>query len=513
MNGAEVLIRTLVKNGIEICFGNPGTSEMQLLAAIDSVDGITPILGLFEGVVTGAADGYARMTNKPAATLLHLGPGLSNGMANLHNARRAQSPIINIVGDHASYHLPLDAPLTSDVEGLAALSSGWHKVVSSSMNIGQDVSEAISANQSGRQANLIIPANCAWEVGGEIPEQVAPRIPPIASMKDVIRISELLKNEKNTCLFLGGRSLCEKGILAAEKISLHTGAEIFCETFPRLIQRGKSRASIERLAYLNEIATDQLRSFEQIVTVGCSAPVSPFAYPNRPGKLWPEDCSIFELASSEQDQVAALESLVSVLGARNSKLSKKTYLPPIDTDSPLTAESIGVVAANLLPKNSIISDESITSGASLYNLFDNAQDHDWLTLTGGAIGQGLPLSIGAAIACPDRKIVNLQADGSAMFTNQSLWTIARERLDICIVIFNNSRYAILEFELQQVGVPQKGEKSNSMLSLENPPIQWTKMAESMGVPSTQASTTREFKDQFEQAMSKKGPHLIEAMLW
>lgn len=511
MNGAEALLKSLIDAGVDVCFANPGTSEMQLVAAIDKIPGMRPILGLFEGVVTGAADGYGRMADKPAATLLHLGSGFSNGMANLHNAKRAFTPIVNIVGDHATYHLPLDAPLTSDVPAHAALTSDWVRVSESAETMAKDGVEAVIASLEGRSANLVVPANYAWAEGAE---PVAPLPIPAtetASEEAIAIAVEALRSGEPACLYLGGKTLRERGLKAANRIAAATGARLISEVFPARIQRGRGRPTVERLPYLGEFAADTLKDFKHMVIVGTKPPVSFFAYPDKPGSLWPEDCNICQLADQKQDQLAALEALADCLDAPEAPLKEDPALPEIP-EGPMTSESIGAVIANFLPENAIVSDEANTSGIFSYGYYDSASPHDWLTLTGGAIGQGLPVAVGAAVACPDQKVINLQADGSAMYTNQSLWTMARENLDVCVVIFNNSSYAILNLELMRVGVENPGERAKSMLDLSNPCLEWTKIAEGMGVKASRATTTEEFQTQFEKAMTIKGPRLIEVVL-
>ncbi len=511
MNGAEALLNSLIDAGVEVCFANPGTSEMQLVAAIDHIPGMRPILGLFEGVVTGAADGYGRMADKPAATLLHLGSGFSNGMANLHNAKRAFTPIVNLVGDHATYHLPLDAPLTSDVPAHASLTSTWVKVSQSAEEMGIDGVEAVAAAMEGRIANLIVPANHAWSDGGRLAEPIRATPPRAASDRAVADAADMLRSGKPTCLFLGGRALRENGLTAAARIAAATGATVMSEVFPARIQRGKGRPTIERLPYLGEMAAERLEEFAQIIVVGAKAPVSFFAYPGKPGILWRDECSIFELADQTLDQVDALERLADALQAPQTADHDKSDLPDIP-DGPISAEAVGAVIANSLPQDAIVSDESNTSGAFSYGYFDGAAPHDWLTLTGGAIGQGLPVAVGAAVACPGRKVIGLQADGSGMYTNQALWTMAREDLDVCVVIFNNSAYAILGLELNRVGVKKPGERAQSMIDIGRPKIDWVKLAEGMGVAAASVSTIEDFSDAFSEAMKIKGPRLIEVVL-
>lgn len=511
MNGAESLLKSLIDSGVEVCFANPGTSEMQLVAAIDKIPGMRPILGLFEGVVTGAADGYGRMAEKPAATLLHLGSGFANGMANLHNAKRAFTPIVNIIGDHATYHLPLDAPLTSDVPAYAALTSDWVRIPESAEAMAKAGAEAVVASMTGRQANLIIPANHAWTEGCETAHPIAIPEWEKVSHERIVAAAESLRSEEHSCLFLGGRALRERGLKAAQRIATATGARIIHEVFPARLQRGRGRPTIERLPYLGEFAADTLKDLKHMVVVGTQAPVSFFAYPGKPGTLWPETCAIYTLADQQQDQISALESLADYLDIPEQAQQEDPALPEIP-EGPMTAEAVGAVIANLLPENAIVSDEAQTSGAFSFGYFDGAAPHDWLCLTGGAIGQGLPVAVGAAVACPERKVINLQADGSAMYTNQSLWTMARENLDVCVVIYNNSRYAILNLELMRVGVDTPGERAKSMLELTNPCLDWVSIAKGMGIKANRVTSTEEFKARFEEAMATKGPRLIEVIL-
>lgn len=513
MNGAEALLKTMIDAGVEVCFANPGTSEMQLVAAIDKIPGMRPILGLYEGVVTGAADGYGRMADKPAATLLHLGSGYSNGMANLHNAKRAFSPIVNIIGEHAVDHIPLDAPLTSDIEGHASLHTDWVRTCQSADEMPKDGAEAVAAAHAGRISNLIVPANYAWTESSGAVEPIAAATRPKVGDEALAQAAAALKNGQECCLFLGGRALREEGLILARRIEQATGAKIICEVFPARIQRGRGRVSVERLPYLGEFAADVLKDFKQMVVLGTKAPVSFFAYPGKPSVLTPAGCEIQSLASAEDDQLDALQRLADLLNAPELELPEDPALPAIPgKDELFTAEAVGAVVANYLPENAIVSDEANTSGIFSYAMYEGAAPHDWLTLTGGAIGQGLPVAVGAAVACPDRKVINLQADGSAMYTNQSLWTMAREQLDVVTVIYNNSSYAILNLELMRVGVENPGERAKSMLDLSNPNLDWVKIAEGQGVSASRASNVEEFEAQFKAAVAKKGPHLIEVIL-
>jgi acetolactate synthase-1/2/3 large subunit len=514
MNGAERLLETLVKCGVELCFANPGTSEMQLVSAIGNSEKMRAVLCLFEGVVSGAADGYARMSDKPALTLLHLGSGFSNSMANQHNAKRAHVPLVNVVGDHATYHLQYDSPLTSDVPAHARICSDWTRVSESADDLAASGAQAVQASMKGwgKIATLIAPANHAWEES----TQAAPALPLSETEKvsatSIAEVAGALSNGKTTALFLGGRALREECLDAAGRIARASGARILCETFPARVQRGSGRVPVERLPYFAEQAMEHLSDFEQLILVGAAAPVSFFAYPGKKSWLTPDDCEVIDLAGVDQDVLSALEDVATALGATKQAA---TAAPVPEQPSPtgiLTPLAIAQSLSQLMPENAIVSDEAATCGLPMFPATENTPPHDWLTITGGAIGQGLPLSLGAAIACPDRKVIALQADGSAMYTVQALWSMARENTDVTVVIMNNRSYAILNIELARVGAGQPTPKTLSMLDLSRPDINWVDIAQGMGVPATKATSAEEFHQQFAAAMTTRGPQLIEAMV-
>lgn len=515
MNGAEALIETLTTRGVEVCFANPGTSEMQLVAAIDQQEGMRAILGLFEGVVTGAADGYGRMADKPAVTLLHLGPGFGNGLANLHNARRAASPVINMVGDHATYHLHHDAPLTSDVLSVARPMSDWVRVSRSQRDLAHAGAEAFETAMSypGKVATVIVPADHAWTEGSAALEATAPLPAPKVPLATLEHAAKALRDAKGpACLFLGGRTLREDTLEIAGRIAAATGARLVCETFPARLQRGAGRVRLEKLPYFGEQAQEFLSQFGTIVTCGTEPPVAFFAYPGKPGWLCPEGAEVVRLASLREDAHAALSEVAEMLSAplEGAVLQQRETL----TAKPgkLTPKSIGAILSALIPEDAIVSDESATAGLAIYGMTAGAKRHDWLCLTGGAIGQGMPVAVGAAVACPDRKVIALQADGSGMYTNQALWTMAREALDVVTIILNNGSYAILNIELARVGVDNPGPKALSMLDLTKPEISWCKLAEGMGVPAVRAETAEAFREALMEALAAKGPRLIEAII-
>lgn len=514
MNGAENLLQTLAAAGVEVCFANPGTSEMHLVSAIGNTQAMRPVLCLFEGVVSGAADGYARMTDKPALTLLHVGSGFANSMANQHNAKRANVPLVNMVGDHATYHLQYDAPLTSDVPGHAGLVSDYVRVSESADDLAQAGADAVQASMlgAGRVATFIAPANHAWE---EATESVTPRRPAgLEGVDDdaIGAVVEALGNGRQTLLFLGGRALREDALLAAARIAAATGARLLCEVFPARLQRGAGRVPLERLPYFAEAAMEALGGVEQLVLVGAPAPVAFFANPGKPSWLAPEDCEILTLASVDQDAEAALAAVADRLQANDPP---EVVAPAPELPAPtgeLNPVAIGQSLTRLLPDDAIVVDEAATCGLGIFPTTARAARHDWLTLTGGAIGIGLPLALGAAIACPDRKVVALQADGSAMYTIQALWSMAREQTDVVVVIMNNRSYAILNIELARVGAGRPTPKTLSMLDLSRPDLDFVSVAEGMGVPATRATTAEEFDTRLAEAMGQPGPRLIEAMV-
>jgi acetolactate synthase-1/2/3 large subunit len=513
-NGAQALLRTLVDAGVTTCFTNPGTSEMHFVAALDDVPQMRAVLALFEGVATGAADGYSRMAERPGATLLHLGSGLGNGLANLHNARKGRSPIVNIVGDHATYHVKYDAQLQSDIETVARNFSGWVRTSQSTADLPSDAVEAIVAASGppGQVATLILPADVSWSDGAEpaAPPELAP---PSPAPGDVVEnLARVLRGRGETALLLGGGALREPGLRAAAQVAAATGVKLLAEVFPTRIERGAGLPAVERVAYLAELASVQLAGLKKLVLVDAKAPVSFFAYPGKKSYLVPDGCEVHELATSSQDPVASLEALVEALGAGGTEPPLQQPVRPEKPTGDLTADKVCQAIGAVLPEGAIISDEAQTSGVTLAAQTAGAPRHDVLTLTGGAIGQGLPVAVGAAVASPDRPVIALDGEGSAMYTIQSLWTMAREELDVTVVIFNNRSYAILNIELERVGAEAGGERAKSQLDLDGPDLNFAKIADGMGVPSIRVDTSEKFTAALEKAIAEPGPHLIEALV-
>jgi acetolactate synthase I/II/III large subunit len=512
MNGAQAMIRTLVGSGVDVCFTNPGTSEMHFVAALDPVPEMRGVLGLFEGVVTGAADGYGRMAGRPAGTLLHLGPGLGNGLANLHNARRARTPLVNIVGDHATHHERFDAPLQSDIETVARNVSPWIRRTTATADLGRDTAEAVAAAMAppGQIATLILPADVSWSDGGQPhdPVQVAPR----AAVDDALveEVAKVLTGGEPVVLLLGGSAMRADAIRAATAVATHTGARVLAETFPPRHERGAGVPNVDRLAYLAEFASAQLEGARHLVLVDARAPVSFFAYPGKASDLVPDGCTVHVLAGGGDDAGDALSRLADRLGAGRPAPAAGSR-PDLPAGA-LTAEAVAAALGALLPEGAIVSDEAQTSGLWAPGMTAAAPPHDWLTNPGGSIGQGLPVAVGAAVACPDRKVVCLQADGSGMYTLQALWTMAREDLDVTTVVLTNRSYAILNLELNRTGAGEPGPKALDMLDLTRPDLDFVRLAEGMGVEAVACDSAESFTDALRSALDHRGPRLIDAVI-
>ncbi|MDA0346461.1 MAG: acetolactate synthase large subunit [Verrucomicrobia bacterium] len=515
MTGAESLIRTLLDGGVDTCFMNPGTSEIHFVSALDTHPEMKSILCLFEGVVTGCADGYARMAGKPAASLLHLGPGLGNGIANLHNAKKAFMPMVNIVGQHAMRHLDYDAPLSCDIEGLARPVSGWVKTTTDSKLVAQDGAAAIAASQSppGQVATLILPADTAWN------EAHGPAKPkPIQKPNNIPggRISEIatiIRTKNNVVLLVGDHVLrSEKLQRITSSISKKFGARFMAKWFGARIERGAGRPIIERLAYFVDQSLEILKDTEHLVLIGTVEPVGFFAYPNKPSLLAPPASEKHVFANIDDDVEAGLLALAAELEVSDDPgelaMLERHALP----SGKLDPDKIWKSLTALMPENSIISDEGITASRIAGPLTQNAPAHDWLHVTGGAIGQGLPVATGAAVACPDRQVFAMEADGSGMYTLQALWTQARESLNVVTVIFANRTYKILQAEMKSLCDKEDGPQSSAMMELNNPNLDWVQLSQGMGVPAVSVDTAEAFNEALKRGIAEPGPFLIEAVV-
>jgi len=502
MNGAESLVRTLVAGGVNVCFANPGTSEMHFVAALDRVEGMRCVLGLFEGVVTGAADGYFRMKGTPASTLLHLGPGLANGLANLHNAKKANSGIVNIVGQHAVYHIAFNAPLTSDIEGLARPMSAWVRTSPDANSVAKDGAAAIAAAKSSppQIATLILPADTAWNEADGIAEV------PAESQR------ASYSSQAQTLLLLSGSAVSEHGLALAAQIAGKTGCKVLGQTYNPRMARGRGRFSIDRIPYVIEQALPILKDFRHIVLVEANDPVAFFAYPNKPSLLKPEGCEVHSMTSVGENSVAALEALASALGARPADAKPQSMVELAKPTGALTHASIAQAIAMAIPENAIVVDESITTGRGFFPPTAAAAPHDWLHNMGGSIGFSTPVATGAAVACPDRKVICMVGDGSAMYTLQSLWTQAREGLNVTTIVFANRIYQILRGEFDGVGAGEPGKRAQDMLKIDRPTLDFVALAKGMGVPGRAVTTADELVTALAEAIPERGPRLIEVRM-
>jgi acetolactate synthase-1/2/3 large subunit len=512
MNGADALIQTLTDNGVEVCFANPGTSEMQFVAALDREPRMRAVLCLFEGVATGAADGYGRMTGKPAATLLHLGPGYANGGANLHNARRAGTPVVNVIGDHATHHRQYDAPLNSDIAAWAKANSNWIGSAETADQVGDLTAQAVAASfgPPGGCASLILPADSAWtETEKRGPNiTVPPR--PVPAKAAIIEAAARLRAAKQPVILIGGTACGEAGLAAAGRLKA-AGVRVMIDTFVARQARGQGRFKPDRMLYFGEMALKDLAGCDLMVLVETALPVSFFAYPDMPSVLVPEGCAVETLADKAGDGVASLIALADAMDAPACGVLTALALP----DAPkgeLNAYAIGDAIARHMPDHAVISDDAVTAGLPIYTQTARARAHEWLMLTGGAIGQGIPVAIGAAVACPERKVLSLNGDGAAMYTVQGLWTMVREDLDVTVVIFANHAYRILNIEFARTGSGKPGPAARALLDLGSPRMDWVALASGMGMKAVACDTAETFDTAMAEAMTQKGPRMIVAVL-
>ena len=512
-SGAESLVQTLVDSQVDVCFANPGTSEMHFVAALDTNPEMRCVLGLFEGIVTGAADGYGRMSGLPAATLTHLGPGFGNGWANLHNAKKARTPVVNVVGDHATYHRKYDAPLTSDVEGVAGPVSGWVKVSQSADDVAADGAEAVEAalKPPGQVATLILPADTAWNRTAATVKPASPSSAKAYDENAVDEVASVLMGDEPCVILMNGHITSDKSELA-DRIAQATGARVIMDTFIPRLQRGAGRAELLRLPYFGEQAAEVLEGTRHIILCSSQPPVTFFAYPDKPNWLTPEGCALHTLVERDQDVDGALGALAEKVGADGVEANLVTLERPELPKGELNPMSIGASLANQFPEDAIVVDEGGTCGGGATMLTRTCPPHDWLMLTGGSIGYGMPCATGASVASPDRRVICLQADGGGMYTVQALWTQARERLDVTTIIFANQKYSILQIEFGRVGAHNPGPKAMSMLDLGNPELNWVSLAEGMGVPAWRVKTAEEFNKALAESLRTTGPTLIEAMI-
>jgi acetolactate synthase-1/2/3 large subunit len=517
MNGADTLVNTLLAGGVDTCFANPGTSEMHFVAALDRSSKMRCVLGLFEGVATGAADGYYRIAGRPAATLLHLAPGLGNGIANLHNAKKARSGIVNIVGDHATYYANMDSPLAGDIEGLARPMSNWIRTTSAGEHLAADAAEAVrvARGSPGCIATLILPADVSWGQGTAVMPVLPPKPRREVPDNQIAAVANALRSGgASSTILLGNIAVRGRSLELAGRIAAKVGCRLIGEIHNSRIERGAGRVALERIPYTQPVenALQALAGVRQLILVGAVAPLSFFAYPGKPVLLSPPDCATFPLATPSDDIEGALEALAAALGALNETAThisrSESYLP----DGPITPEGMGHVLTALLPEQAIVVDEAVTAGRSFFRQTSGAAPHDWLVSTGASIGFALPAAVGAAIAAPERKVVAMTGDGSGMYTLQALWTMARENLDVTVIVFVNHKYQILRGEFALMGSGTPGQRAETMLTLDNPAIDWCALARGHGVESGRADNLGDFARQFKRGFDCQGPYLIEVIV-
>ena len=516
MNGAEILIKTAAKAGVEVCFTNPGTTEIPLVCAFDSVAGIRPILGLFEGCCTGAADGYGRMTDKAAMTLLHLGPGLGNGIANLHNARRARTPVLNVIGEHATWHRSADAPLSMDIAALAETVSGWQRTSIAPQNLSRDTVDAITAALTGKVATLIVPSDVQWSDSPDNKIRLSKTPDASVDEKPIERAVALLRTEQKTALILGGRALRKRGLAAAARIKAKTGCDLLSERAPARMERGAGIPATEFIPYFPRQALDLLSKYQAVVLAGAAEPVTFFGWQGYDSRLLNDSQDICQIKAVDEYLPQALENLADALGAPGSVDAAAAGFSQVERpqlpQGALTAQNACLTLAALQPENAIIVNESITSGAAYFPLGPGLPPHTLLMLPGGAIGYGMPCAVGAAIACPRRPVINFQADGSAMYTMQALWMQAREGLDITTLICSNRSYNILNIEFYRAGITSPGRYAQTLTDLGNPAIGWVQISKGMGVPAVAVDSCEALAKELKMALDEPGPHLIEMVL-
>jgi len=516
MTGAEVLVRAAMERGIAVCFANTGTTEIPLIAALDKYPGIRAVPCLFEGVCTAAADGYGRVSGRPAMALLHLGPGLANGTAYLHNARRARAPLVNLIGEHASWHLPNDPPLAMDIEALAAVASDWKRTSAGPETLSRDMAEAVAAALRGCVSTLIVPNDFQLAEAPFLPAKTAETFFDPVSRDAIENAVRLLSSGRKTAVLLGGRALRLGGLNAAARVRAAAGCDLLCTSFPAFIERGGDLPGVRRIPYFPEAALDLLSPYEGVVFAGANEPVTFFGYPGIPGKLLREDQEKIFIWTEGQDEIASLEALADGLGAPQSPARPRGYPKAVDRSAlpsgALTPEKVCMVLAALQPEDVIIVDEGLTSAFAYWDLSAGAPGHSLMSVSGGAIGYGMPCALGAALACPGKKVINLEADGSGLYTVQALWTQAREGVDVTTLVCSNRSYRIVEMELIRSGIDPGGTAAMALTHLSPPVVNWVALAKGFGVEASACSTAEDLAAGLSRALAEPGPHLIEMIL-
>ncbi len=515
MNGADILIKTAVEAGVEVCFTNPGTTEMPLVTAIDRNGGVRTVLGLFEGVCTGAADGYGRLTGKPAMTILHLGQGFANGISQLHNAARAHTPLVNVVGEHPTWHRGAGSPACMNIEALTSSLPGWQRTCKKAEALSADMADAVAAAGEGQIASLIVPQDYQTAVLAPAAISRPQSSPGAVDEKAVMQARDVLRKMSSAVMLLGGKALRREGVMAAARIRAKTGCALFTESFPACWDRGAGKPLLSRTIHAPGEET-RLPKYAGVVLAGMEEPVALFGRVGRESRILTKEQERVSLAGPEQDAAAALVALADALDAPGaSRLpagSMAELQRPALPEGALTVEKVCRTVAAVQPEGAIVVDESITSSSAYCPVSGTAPPHTFIALSGGSLGWGLSCSVGAAVACPDRPVIDLQGDGSAMYTIQALWTQAREGLNITTLIYSNRAYHAMQLGLIRSGVTSPGPVTRAVIELSRPAIEWVKLAPSLGVPAVSVSTAEELAHELRAALAEPGPHLIEMVL-
>ncbi|MCL4133723.1 UNVERIFIED_CONTAM: hypothetical protein GTU68_047912 [Idotea baltica] len=431
----------------------------------------------------------------------------------MHNARKARVPMVNLVGDHALRHQQYDAPLSADVEAACAPFSDWVRSGRDAGSFAADAMEALSVatGKPGRIASLVAPADIGWDEGGKMAAPLTPKGAAALDEDAVTAALGALESGEKTVIIAGGSVLADtEAVALLHGIAEKTGAHILAPTSNRRIERGRGRFAVTKIPYPIDAALKCLAPYGRAILVETLPPVAFFAYPGRPSLLLPEVCDTVTLAGLDGDGSTALAALADRVGAKPAK-ALDAASPARPQAGAITLENIGAALSAALPEDAIVIDETVSSGAAIFPAGDTAPPNSWLALTGGSIGIGIPLSAGAAIACPDRPVVTLQADGSAMYSIQGLWTQAREGSNVTTIILANRAYEILKGELHNVGA-QPGPDALSMLNLDRPELDFVALARGMGVPGRRVDDVRDLMRAIKDAAAEPGPYLIEAMI-
>lgn len=512
LTGAECLIDSLVNSGVGPFFTNPGTSELHAVSAIDRSTKARGILCLFEGVATGAGDGYGRIARHPAGVLLHLGPGLANGMANLHNARQAGTPMVVVVGEHGAKHLAYDSPLKSDLGSLPPFYSKQTVRLHVGDDIGRLARDLVTATCTPPTgiATIIAGADVMWSEAQARPftdAGVRRKVEP--SSADIRNAVSMLRSGFPAAIVLGGSALSSKGMQLASAIAQATGSTLLSETFNARHTRGAGLPVVQRIPYFPELAIPFLSKFARLVLIGAKKPTSFFASPVHPSDLVGPGCEVSGF-DPQADPLDVLQAIAGEVAARSQASVAAREVLPLHSGN-LTPAAIWAALNNFMPEGSIVSDEAGMSSRGADEAMSVAAQHDWLNLTGGSIGQALAVAAGAAVARPGSKVFAMQGDGGGLYTPQALWTQAREKLDVINVILNNGRYGILDYEAKRHGM-SLGQKGAALFDLGSPTVDWVSLSQGFGVRAAAASTAEEFNTLLRDAVSTPGPSLIEARL-